>query len=146
MRSVVLALALTLAAAPAAHAGDPLLDFIKRVDAKAKGDMDRFHETVSQQFGVPVVQVRAVTGGIGDPGQAFMLFQLGHWSHQPIERVLTVYDSHKKKGWGAMAKELGIQPGSAEFHALKKGDLHYGVARASGKDSDKGKGPKPKKK
>ena len=137
MRAFALAFVLILAAAPAARAGDPLQDFIKKVDAQAKGDMDRFHETVSQQFGVPVFQVRAVTGGIGDPGQAFMLFQLSAWSHQPIERALTVYDSHKKQGWGAMAKELGIKPGSAEFHALKKGDLHYGV---------RGKEPKPKKK
>jgi hypothetical protein len=72
-----------------------------------------------------------------------MLFQLGSWSHQPIERVLTVYDSHKAKGWGAMAKELGIKPGSAEFHALKKGDLHYGP-RGSAKGKGKGK-PKPEK-
>lgn len=143
MRALAMAIVLTLAAAPLARAEDPVLAFMKRVDAKAKADMDAFHRTVAQQFGVPEVQVRAVVGGVGGPGEAFMLFQLGAWSHQPIERVLTVYDSDKGKGWGAMAKELGIKPGSAEFHALKKGDLHYGGARASGKGGGSHKGGPP---
>ena len=145
MRAILLAIALAITTATNAHAGDPLLDCMKRVDAKAKQDLETFHRTVAEQFGVPEVQVRAVVGGVGDPASAFMLFQLGHWGHQPIERCLTVYESHKGKGWGAMAKELGIKPGSAEFHALKNGDLFYGVTRASGREDAKGKG-KPKKK
>jgi hypothetical protein len=30
-----------------------------------------------------------------------------------------------------MAQQLGIEPGSAEFHALKRGNLHFGSSPAS---------------
>jgi hypothetical protein len=126
---------LTLGVAVTARAEDPMLAFMRHVDAQAKSDMKRFHETVAAQFGVPEVQVRAVVGKVHDPAQAFMIFQLSHMSHQPLERVMPVYEAHKSKGWGAMAKELGIKPGSPEFHALKNGQLHYGPP-------DDGEGPK----
>jgi len=40
---------------------------------------------------------------------------------------------------GALAKSLGIKPGSKEFHALKRGDDLYA---AKGKKKDKGKSKK----
>ncbi|WP_169732719.1 hypothetical protein [Holophaga foetida] len=43
-----------------------------------------------------------------------------------------------------MAKELGIKPGSAEFHALKRGDLRFDGrpqgGQGKGKDKERGKG------
>jgi hypothetical protein len=39
-----------------------------------------------------------------------------------------------------IAKELGIKPGSPEFHALKNGDLHFGADAESGKGEGNGKG------
>jgi len=144
MKRAIAVAALSFALALEARAGDPLQDFMRHVDAQARSDMSRFHATVAAQFGVPEVQVRAVLGRVHDPGEAFMVFQVSQMSHQPLDRVLPVYESHKGKGWGAMAKELGIEPGSAEFHALKNGDLHYGPRDAGGhgkgKDKDHGKG------
>jgi hypothetical protein len=137
MRRILLAAALCLVGAFEARAEDPLQAFIKHVDAQAKSDIAAFHRTVAAQFGVPEVQVRAVLGKVGDPGSAFMIFQISAMSHQPLDRVMPVYESHKSKGWGAMAKELGIKPGSPEFHALKSGDLHYGP---DGKGHGHGKG------
>jgi len=129
-----------------ARAEDPLQAFMHHVDAQARADMNGFYATVSAQFGVPEVQVRAVVGKVHDPADAFMIFQIGHMSGQPLDRVFPVYESHKKQGWGAMAKELGIKPGSPEFHALKNGDLTYGPGggkshgRGKGKSKGKGKG------
>lgn len=140
MRTILLAAALCLVCAFEARAGDPLLDFMHRVDAQAKSDIEAFHRTVAAQFGVPEVQVRAVFGKVHSPADAFMVFQISAMSHQPLDRVMPVYESHKSKGWGAMAKELGIKPGSAEFHALKNGDLHYGPNGHGGKSHGKGKG------
>jgi hypothetical protein len=72
-----------------------------------------------------------------------MIFQLGQMSGKQPERVVDVYNSGKSKGWGALAKELGIKPGSAEFHALKRGDLVFDgkpVGTQSSQGSGKGKG------
>ena len=46
---------------------------------------------------------------------------------------------------GVIAKNLGLKPGSPEFHALKNGDLALsgvpgGKSAGSGKDKGKGKG------
>jgi hypothetical protein len=49
--------------------------------------------------------------------------------------VLKEYKTSKGKGWGVIAKSLGIKPGSAEFQALKNGqDLFNG-----NKGKEKGK-------
>ncbi len=71
-----------------------------------------------------------------------MVYQLGQMSRQPTERVIDVYQSGKGKGWGVIAKELGIKPGSREFHALKRGDFELTGAPGDtpGKDKGKGKG------
>ena len=42
--------------------------------------------------------------------------------YQPV-RVVTEFREHAGQGWGVIAKNLGIKPGSAEFHALKNGRL-----------------------
>jgi hypothetical protein len=54
-----------------------------------------------------------------------MVFRLGEMSRQPAERVMDEYKSGKGKGWGVIAKSLGIKPGSKEFHALKRGQDFY---------------------
>ena len=50
------------------------------------------------------------------------------WSPEAgrVELVLADYNKHRAKGWGAIARDLGIKPGSKEFHALKEGDFTPG--------------------
>jgi hypothetical protein len=61
--------------------------------------------------------------------------------------VLEKYKAGKGKGWGNLAKTLGIKPGSREFHALKRGQNLYGENpapedKAKAKKKGKGKGKK----
>jgi hypothetical protein len=37
-----------------------------------------------------------------------------------IDQVVEVCSVHKGKSWGVIAKELGVKPGSLEFHGLSK--------------------------
>jgi hypothetical protein len=50
------------------------------------------------------------------------------------------YKRNKGKGWGVIAQRLGIKPGSAEFHRLKKGDFELAGGKAGGKGKGNGKG------
>jgi hypothetical protein len=60
---------------------------------------------------------------------------------RPPDYVLERYKSGRGKGWGVLAKSLGIKPGSKEFHALKRGDDLYSIAgKGKGKNKGKGKG------
>ena len=138
MHRIVLAV-LVLVAAPGV-ASATLDSFLSSVNVQAQADLPGFHAKVSAQFGVPVPQVEAVLGMVATPADAFMVFQLGQMAHRPPEAVVQTYRTHKGKGWGVIAKELGIKPGSREFHALKNGDLVYGDAGTSSSGKGKGKG------
>jgi hypothetical protein len=69
-----------------------------------------------------------------------MVLRLGEMSNKPPEYVIKEYKERKGKGWGVLAKSLGIKPGSKEFHALKRGqDLYDDQAQGKGKGKGKGK-------
>ena len=129
-----------------ALAGGGIEVFLDNVNIQARADMNGFSARVSTQFGVPVPQVQAVIRTVAAPADAFMVFQLSQWTQQPPDRVQRVYQSNRGKGWGVIAKSLGIKPGSAEFHALKRGDLQLagdpggGPGMGHGKGKGKGRG------
>lgn len=145
MHRIVLAvLVLVLVAAPVV-ASATLDSFLGSVNVQARADLPGFHAKVSAQFGVPVPQVEAVLAMVATPADAFMVFQLGQMAHRPPETVVQTYQAHKGKGWGVIAKELGIKPGSREFHALKNGDLVFSGTPGEGPGKGKGKGKGHKK-
>ena len=41
--------------------------------------------------------------------------------NRPVDVVVNEYNANKGQGWGVIAKQLDIKPGSKKFHALKKG-------------------------
>ncbi|CAG0973262.1 hypothetical protein BURK2_01422 [Burkholderiales bacterium] len=145
MKKIVLyLLALTFTCSTVALAAGGLDGFLSNLNVQARADMTGFAGRLSAQFGVPGVQVTATLGTVREPADAFMIYQLGQMSHQPYERVLQTYQAKQGKGWGVIAKSLGIKPGSAEFHALKRGDFALtgrpDNASHQGRGHDKGKG------
>ena len=126
----------------AGYCGGDLDVFISNLNAEARVDLGAFKARVSTQFGVPMVQVEAVLGKVHSPGDAYMVFRAGQVAGRPQDVVLEEYRANQGKGWGVMAKNLGIKPGSAEFHSLKKGwDDGGGSGKGKGKGKkDKGKG------
>jgi len=139
-RMIMFFLTLTLMAPVASFAGG-LEDFLANVNVQARVDLPGFSVKISKQFGVPLPQVQAVVQTVREPADAFMVFQLGQFSGRQPERVMEVYSRDKGKGWGVIAKELGIKPGSAEFHALKNGNLYFtGAPPAPDYSHGRGKG------
>jgi hypothetical protein len=116
-----------------------LESFLKSVNVQAQADIKNFNVKLSAQFGVPVPQVEAIVKSVAAPADAFMVLQLGQMAHKQPESVLQTYQQRKGKGWGELAKELGIKPGSPEFHALKRGDLSF-TGTPAGESHGKGKG------
>ena len=122
-------------------ASSDLDSFIKNLNVEAQADLGAFKIRVSTQFGVPVPKVEAVIASVGTPGDAYMCFRVGQVASKPVEVVTKEYQAHKKKGWGVIAKNLGIKPGSKEFHALKEGKVS-GDSGSPGKGKGKGKAEK----
>lgn len=142
MKKIRLAVSLVvLIAGFASVAHADLNSFMNNVNVQAQTDMKGFSFKLSAQFGVPVAQVNAVISHVSAPADAFMVFQLGQMTHKQPEAVMQTYERGRGKGWGELAKELGIKPGSAEFHALKRGDLSFtGEPNGGGHGNGNGKG------
>jgi hypothetical protein len=136
----VLFLLISLAAA--ASAGD--FGWIKDLNIQAKADLSGFKATLGARFNIGDTQINAVLSNVTDPADAYMVLRLGEMSSKPPEYVIEKYKSGKGKGWGVLAKSLGIKPGSKEFMALKRGhdisdDKTKNKNQGKGKGSGKGK-------
>ncbi|GAA5070062.1 hypothetical protein [Lysobacter panacisoli] len=55
------------------------------------------------------------------PGDVYFACALASIIGRPCRYVVDVWERDHAQGWGAVAKNLGIKPGSPEFHRLKKG-------------------------
>ena len=136
----IASLAFVVGLAAPAHAD--LAEFLRGLNVQAKADIHGFTLKVAAQFGVGEAQVQAVIRSSETPADAFMCFQLGQMAHKQPDVVLEAIKAGKGKGWGAIAQRLGIAPGSAEFKALKDGDLVLTGEPGAKAGKAKGKGPK----
>ena len=117
--------------------------FISNLNVQAQADLGAFKVRLSSQFGVPAARVEAVMANVKTPGDAYMCFRVGQLASKPVEVVTKEYQGNKGKGWGVIAKNLGIKPGSKEFHELKKGNFNGDDSGpGKGKGTGKGKGKK----
>lgn len=121
--------------------GDVDMDgFLKDVSIKAKENINNFVNDAVDKFHVAKDKIESLIK-IMDPGDVFMTLQTAEIINKPIDDVSAAYQKGKDKGWGQIAKDLGIKPGSAEFHALKnkmKGKKEKGE-KGNGKGNGKGK-------
>lgn len=138
MKKLALSLCILLFCAGAAMA-EGLDVFVDNLNAQAVADRNGAVASVGSHFGVPFSDVELIAGTVGSLADAFMVLQIGRWTGLSRDRIMGTYGAKKGQGWGAIAKDLGIKPGSAEFHALKNGDFGYTMDR-SGKGEKHGKG------
>ena len=125
----------------AAVAGD--FGWIKDFNVKAEADPSGFRAKLAARFKIGNAEVKTVISNAETPADAYIVFRLGEMSNQPTENVIEKYKSGKGKGWGALAKSLGIKTGSKEFHALKRGhDFYNEKPKVKSKGKGKGKGKK----
>ena len=95
---------------------------------QAQADPSGFRARLATRFNLGDVQVKAVLSNFDSPSDAYIVLRLGEMSNRPTSYVVDRYRHNKAKGWGSLAKSLGIKPGSEEFHALKRGhDLQGGI-------------------
>ncbi len=144
-----LALAFTINAQVIAfnpRTGDSNMDqILKDINTKAKNDIETFTKEVANKFGIIKTKVDQMVK-IMTPGDVFMAAQTAEVTKKPIDDVTKAYEANKDKGWGAIAKDLGIKPGSPEFHALKnKMKEHGNSGKGKGNSGGHGKDDKPAK-
>ena len=137
------ALVMLLLVSSISVAGD--FDWVKDFNIKANIDPSGFRARLSTRFRIGNAKIEAVISNVEEPADAYIVFRLGEMSGQSPDNVVEKYKIGKGKGWGALAKSLGIKPGSKEFHALKRGQDLYdseSKSKTKGKGKTKSKGKK----
>lgn len=114
--------------------------FLTDLNNKAKADINHFNSVLSTQFKIPVPDIQVILKTVKDPADVFMCLQLSQMTGVHRDTVVSTYRRNSGQGWGVIAKELGIKPGSPEFHALKQGDFVFGSPQKTQKSKGKGKG------
>jgi hypothetical protein len=119
--------------------GDTELDeTLGKIDRAARDGVGDVARRIGRENGLPPEMVDWMLNKVGmSPGDAYMAAKVASVSRRSVEDVVAVYNRNRGKGWGAIAKQMGIKPGSAEFHALKADGDDFSE---SGKKRGKGKG------
>ncbi|MBN2126577.1 MAG: hypothetical protein JW821_19920 [Deltaproteobacteria bacterium] len=130
--------------------GDATLDAtLGDLNLEADRDRDAFLSDLSTSYGIPRLKLdEMVVKGKMRLGDIFMAVKISKTAERPLDDVLEEYQSNRGKGWGVIARNLGIKPGSEAFHALKEdasATLDRTRERKKGKQQGKGK-EKPREK
>ena len=114
--------------------------WLKDMNVKAEADPSGFRARLGARFKINDIEVKAVLDTANKPADAYMILRMGEMSGRSTDYVIKQYKANQGKGWGVIAKSLGIKPGSSEFHALKQGqDLYIDEDKNKGKDKSKSK-------
>jgi hypothetical protein len=145
MKHVALTIGLIIMAFSSALAqyntGDSQLNaMLAKIDGDAKSNFEWWKKDMSSRSGVSESKITNWSVEFGfKGGDIYLVIEISKITRRPVDEVAIVYRNNRAKGWGAIAKELGIKPGSPEFHALKKGAGGQ-AAHAPQKGNGKGKG------
>jgi len=93
---------------------------LNELNVSAQLDMQGFQAEVSLVWGLPASSITVALSQGLSPGEVYFAAALAHFSNKPLPVVVELYKANRQKGWGALAKELGIKPGSKEFKQLKE--------------------------
>lgn len=145
IKYLIFAISLQFVISPLVMAGE--YGWMKDMNIKAEADPSGFRARLATRFKINDIEVEAVLSNVNKPADAYMILRMGEMSGHSTDFALNKYKANQGKGWGTIAKSMGIKPGSNEFHALKQGqDLYNGGdnGKNKGKSKDKNKSKKQK--
>jgi len=112
------------------------------INANANLNFGAFKTNLSISNNVSERKIEYMKGSIGmKAGEIYLTLQIARLSRRSIDDVIIIYKKHKNKGWGYIAKQAGIKPGSAEFHQLKN-NASSKKNKSRGQGNGRGKGKK----
>jgi len=103
------------------NTGDPELDkTLITLDTEASISFGAFKANISSRYHVSAGMIEYLTVDIGmTSGDIYLTLEIAEITKKSVNQVVVAYESNKGQGWGVIARELGIEPGSIEFHILK---------------------------
>jgi len=103
------------------NTGDAELDeTLINLDLEASISDGAFKSNISRIYNLSNSNIQYLTVEIGmTAGDIYLTLEIAKITQQSISQVVQAYQVNREKGWGAIAMDLGIVPGSAEFEKLK---------------------------
>jgi peptidyl-tRNA hydrolase len=115
---------------------------LNKMNADARLDFVTFKTNLSLSYNISDTKIDYLSASVKmEPAEVYLVLELSNLSGRSIDQVVEIYKVKKEKGWGLIAKELGIKPGSPEFHKLKESTKNKSAKGKSIKNKSK-----PKKK
>jgi len=117
------------------------------INTSAKTDLTTFKADLTATFGVSTKNIDYMFSINMEPGEIYLALEISVSVDKPIETVVETYEANRDKGWGYIAQQMGIKPGSPEFHALKgKSKAHKDkTAKTNGNNGNSNSVSKKKK-
>jgi hypothetical protein len=114
------------------------------LNANAKLDIKEFTINLNASHSIPIPKIKELLN-IMDPAEIILSNNIAVIVNKPLDEIVDTYKANKGKSWGQLAKEMGVKPGSPEFHALKgktkkNNDKTAKAKEKKGKGKNKGKG------
>ena len=128
------------------NTGDSQLDSeLNTLNVQARADFGSFKADMKLSFNITEKSFDYMSGSLHMvPGEIYLALEISKIAKVPLDNVLSIYKTNKSKGWGFIAKQAGIKPGSAEFHQLKN-NTSSKKEKGSGKKQSQPKGKVKKK-
>ncbi len=123
IRRLIVSLFLLLFTAGLAQANvDVYVGDLNIFASKQFGD---FKADLTAHYGISGSRFDVMLKKVDSPGDLAVALWLGQQAARPLDEVVRQYRIHRGKGWGVIAKGLGVKPGTPTFHKLKRGDLGW---------------------
>jgi hypothetical protein len=117
--TVVLVLVVLLSVAVTARGEITLDSVLVQINSSGRNDFGYFRTQISLTYNVPKTRVNYYYTSLRmAPADIYMTMELASICRVQPERVVTVYRVNRGRGWGYIARQFGIKPGSKEFKRL----------------------------
>lgn len=121
MKRILLIATLILVTIAGVKAQDVFTSFSARIgNLSVNYNNSQVSDLLYQHYGVPVNTLNSLYNSYDrNWGDVTMALEMSNHFNIPVSRIHTCYAKNKGKGWGVIAKDLNIKPGSYKFKRLK---------------------------
>ena len=113
---------------------------LNKINADARLDFGTFKTKLALSYNISDTKIDYLSASVKmEPAEVYLALELSNVSGRSVDQVVDIYEIYQDKGWGFIAKELGIKPGSPEFHKLKESTKNKGAKGKHLKNKNKSK-------
>ena len=123
LRRIIVSVFLVLLTAGLAQASVDV--YVSDLNIFASKRFGEFKAELSARYGISGSRFDLMLKKVDSPGDLAVALWMGKETYRSVDAVVKQYRVQRGKGWGVIAKNLGIKPGSRAFKQLKKGDLGW---------------------